>query len=60
MHWKGIGQTVTEDGHGVWFSGNPDKHQFGTGLLAQKWMMKYILECIPVTDRIIALRAAVA
>ena len=58
MRWKGIGQIVTEDGHGVWFSGNPDKHQFGTGFLVQKWMTKYILEYTPVSERIISLRVA--
>ena len=36
MRWKNFGETTTEEGHKVFFSGKEDKHEHGVGFLVQK------------------------
>ena len=33
MRWKNLGETTTEEGHKVFFSGKEDKHEHGFGFL---------------------------
>ena len=33
MKWKNFGETTTEEGHKVFFSGKEDKHKHGVGFL---------------------------
>ena len=33
MRWKNFGETTTEEGHKVFFSGKEDKHEHGVGFL---------------------------
>ena len=33
MRWKNFGETTTEKGHKVFFSGKEDKHEHGVGFL---------------------------
>lgn len=56
MRWKGIGVGNTEDGHKFWYSGNENKHIRGVGFLVNKDIKRTIIECIPVNERIIAIR----
>ena len=36
MRWKNFGETITEEGHKVFFSGKEDKHEHGVGFLVHK------------------------
>ena len=36
MRWKNFGETTTEEGHKVSFSGKEDKHEHGVGFLVHK------------------------
>ena len=36
MRWKNFGETTTEEGHKVFFSGKEDKHEHGVGFLVHK------------------------
>lgn len=55
MRWKGIREGSTEDGHKFWFCGS-DKSMNGVGFLVNKDSKNTIMECIPVSDRIMAIR----
>ncbi|XP_042855571.1 craniofacial development protein 2-like, partial [Penaeus japonicus] len=56
LRWTGIGETSTEDGHKLWYSGAEKKHVRGVGVLVEKETAKSVIECTPVSDRIIAIR----
>ena len=40
MRWKNFGETTTEEGHKVFFSGKEDKHEHGVGFLVHKYIMR--------------------
>jgi len=56
VRWKGIGETTTDEGHKLYFSGRNDKHQHGVGFLVHKDIINCVLGCRPVSSRIITLR----
>ena len=58
MRWKGIGEETTEDGHKVWYSGEENKHIYGVGFLVERNTAKSVIECTPVSSRLISIRLA--
>ena len=56
MRWKNFGETATADGHKVFFSGKEDKHEHGVGCLVHKDIVNTIMECRPVSSRLITIR----
>ena len=36
MRWENFGETTTEEGHRVFFSGKEDRHEHGVGFLVHK------------------------
>ena len=58
VRWTGIGETTTEDGHTLWFSGEEKLHEKGVGFHVHKNVAKSVLECRPISSRIISLRLA--
>ena len=60
MRWKNFGETTTEGGHKVFFSGREDKHEHGIGFLVHKDIVNTVMGCRPVSSRLITihLRAA--
>ena len=42
MRWKNFGETTTEEGHKVSFSGKEDKHEHGDGFLVHKDMVNTV------------------
>ena len=56
MRWKYSGETTTEEGHKVFFSGKEDKHEHGTGFLVHKDIMNTVMGCHPVSSRLITIR----
>ena len=56
MRWTGIGETMTEDGHKIWFSGHETRHEQGVGFIVRKEAIGCVKSCMPVSSRIIALQ----
>ena len=56
MRWKNFGETTTEEGHKVFFSGKEDKHKHGVGFLVHKDIVNTVMGCRPVSSRIITIR----
>ena len=50
MRWKNFGETTTEEGHKVFFSGN----EHGVGFLVHKDIVNTVMGCRPVSSRLIA------
>ena len=48
MRWKTFGETTTEEGHQVFFSGK-DKHEHGVGFLVHKDIVNTVMGCRPVS-----------
>ena len=55
MRWKNFGETTTEEGHKVFFSEKEDKHEHGVGFLVHKDIVNTVMECRPVSSRLIAI-----
>ena len=56
VRWKNFGETCTEEGHRLYFSGSRDKHQHGVGFLVHKDTANTVMGCRPVSERIITIR----
>ncbi|XP_071511057.1 craniofacial development protein 2-like [Diadema antillarum] len=57
MRWTGSGEMLTE-GHKVWFSGKEKKHEEGVGFLVHKNTVKAVVECEPISSRMIRIQIA--
>ena len=55
MKWKNFGETTTEEGHNVLFSGKEDKHEHGVGFLVHKDIVNTVTGCRPVSSRLITI-----
>ena len=53
MRWKNFGETATEEGHKVFFSGKEDKHEHGVGFLVHEDIVNTVMGCRPVSSRLI-------
>ena len=53
MRWKNFGETATEEGHKVFFSGKEDKHEHGVRFLIHKDVVNTVIGCRPVSSRLI-------
>ena len=49
---ESFGETSTEEGHKVYFSGK-DKHEHGVGFLVHKDIVNTVMGCRPISSRII-------
>ena len=56
MTWKNFGETITEEGYKVFFSGKEDKRELGVGFLAHKDIVNTVKGCHPVFSRLITIR----
>ena len=55
MKWKNFGETTTEKGHKVFFSGKEDTHEHGAGFLVHKDIVNTVMGCRPVSSRLITI-----
>ena len=55
MRWKNFGETTTEEGHKVFFSGKEDKHEHGVHK-DHKDIVNTVMGCRPVSGRLITIR----
>ena len=56
MRWENFGETTTEEGHKVLFSGKEDKLEHGVGFLVYKDIVNTVMGCRPVSSRLITIR----
>ncbi|XP_072039418.1 craniofacial development protein 2-like [Amphiura filiformis] len=58
VRWTGIGETTTNDGHTLWYSGEGKRHERGVSFLVHRDIARSVLECRPISSRFIILRLA--
>ena len=58
VRWKNFGETVTKEGHKLWFSGDENKHQHGVGILVNKSKINCVISCTPISSRLMSIRIA--
>ena len=56
VKWKNFGETTTEEGRKVFFSGKEDKHEHGVGFLVHEDIVNTVIGCRPVSSRLITIR----
>ena len=56
MRRKNFGETTTEEGHKVFFSGKEDKHEHDVGFLVHKDIVNTVMGRQPVSSRLITIR----
>ena len=54
--WTGEGETSTEEGHKIWYSGEREKHQHGEAFIVRKEITDCVIGCTAVNSRIISIR----
>lgn len=52
----GFGETTTDEGHKIWFSGKDKIHEHGVGFIVNKEAMNYVISCTPISERLISIR----
>ena len=55
VRWTGSGETSTEDGHKIWFSGEEKKHQHGVAFIVRKEITGSVISCMPILSRLISI-----
>ena len=60
MRWKNFGEKSSDDRHKVYFSGEEDRREYGTGFLVHKDMVSAVFVCRPVSSRLISIRLRAA
>ena len=56
IRWKNQGESTTNGGHKLYYSGKDDKHEHGVGFLIHKDTVNTVMGCRPVSSRIITIR----
>ncbi|KAJ8396775.1 hypothetical protein AAFF_G00013740 [Aldrovandia affinis] len=56
LRWKSFGETSTDKGHKLYFSGKENKHEHGVGFLVHKDILGTVMGCQPVSSRLITIR----
>ena len=55
VRWKNFGETSIQDGHKLHYSGRDDKHEQGVGFLVHKDIMNTVMNCCPLSNRLITI-----
>ena len=55
MRWKNFGETTTEEGHKVFFSGKEGKHKHVVGFLVHKDIVNTVMGCRQLSSRLITI-----
>lgn len=56
VRWTGFGETTTDEGHKIWFSGKETKHEHGVAFIVRKEVVGTVISCTPVSSRLISIR----
>ena len=60
VRWPGSGEMTTEEGHKIWYIGEDHKREKGVAFLVHRTMVPAIIECKPLSSRLICIRIAAA
>ncbi|XP_076438257.1 uncharacterized protein LOC143277357 [Babylonia areolata] len=55
VRWTSFGETTTDDGHKIWFSGEEKKHEYGVAFIVRKEIAGSVISCTPVSIRLITI-----
>ena len=55
VRWRNFGETTTQDGHKLYFSGKEDRHENGVGFLVHKDTVNTVMGCQPISSRLITI-----
>lgn len=58
VRWTGFGETTTDEGHKIWFSGDDKKHQHGVAFIVRKEIAGCVISCTPFSSRLISIRVS--
>lgn len=58
VRWTGFGELTTTDGHKIWYSGDDTAHQHGVAFIVKKENVNAVIECTPISNRLISIRIA--
>lgn len=58
VRWTSCGETTTEEGHKIWYSGEESIHQHGVGFIVNKSKINSVISCTPISSRLISIRIA--
>ena len=58
VRWTGSGETTTEEGNKIWYSGDELQHAHGAAFIVRKEVIGCIMSCTPVYSRIISIRVS--
>jgi len=58
VRWPGTGEIQTDEGHKVWFMGEDTRKEKGVAFIVHKDTVLFVMECRPVTSRLISIRIA--
>ena len=58
VRWTSCGETTTEEGHKIWYSGEDSRHQHGVGFIVNKNKINSVINCTPISSRLISIRIA--
>ena len=58
VRWTSCGETTTEEGHKIWYSGEDSRHQHGVGFIVNKNKINSVISCTPISSRLISIRIA--
>ena len=56
VRWTGFGETSTDEGHRLWFSGDDKKHTQGVAFIVRKEIASSVISCTPISSRMISIR----
>jgi exonuclease III len=56
VRWLGFGETATDEGHKIWYSGEDSKHRHGVAFIVRKEVVNSVISCTPVSSRLISIR----
>ena len=56
VRWKNSGEHLTEEGHILYYSGEPNKRTSGVGFLVNRKFKNTVLGCCPISSRLITIR----
>ena len=58
VRWPGVGEMVTDEGHKLWYMGEERKSERGVAFLVHKDIKGSVMECRPISSRLISIRIA--
>jgi len=58
VRWTGFGETMTEEGNKIWYSGQEKHHQHGVAFIVRKEVVRCFISCTPASSRIISIQVS--